>query len=73
MNLSIHPDRAALSARLDDIINENGLWPVLRALAARVLRRRLRRVPLALPDHLRRDIGLSPLPPGGFPSGPVRW
>lgn len=73
MNLLTHPHPAALTATLDDIIKAHGLWPVLRALVARLLRRRDRVPPLALSDHLRRDIGLATLPPPVFPPGPQRW
>ena len=44
---------------LDDLIARHGLAAVLRGLAAALLRRRRRRRDaIALPDHLRRDIGL---------------
>jgi hypothetical protein len=58
-----HFDRTALRGTLDDIIDTHGLWPVLRALVARPFRRRVPLPPLGLNDHLRRDIGLEPLPP----------
>jgi hypothetical protein len=57
--LDSHPLRAAL----DDIIEAHGRWRVLIALVARPLRRAKPLPPLGLNDHLRRDIGLDPLPP----------
>lgn len=62
-----HPsDRTALGSRLDEIIDLHGLMPVLRALVARPFRRSPP-PPLGLNAHLRRDIGLEPLPPWGDP------
>jgi hypothetical protein len=58
-----------LRAALDDIIETHGRWRVLLALLARPLRREAPLPPLCLNDHLRRDIGLEPLPP---PRDPLR-
>lgn len=66
-----HFDRLALRGRLDDIIDSHGLWPVLRALIARAFRRNAPLPPLRLNAHLRRDIGLEPLLPGGPPWDPL--
>lgn len=59
--------RPDLTAALQDIIDRHGAWRVLRAAFAAALRHR----PPARGDdagqlnaHLRRDIGLPPLPPG---------
>jgi hypothetical protein len=60
-------DPTALRGRLDDIIDHHGLVPVLRALVARSFRREARLPVLVLNDHLRRDIGLEPLPLWGDP------
>ena len=61
------PHPLPLRVALDDIINTHGRWRVLLALLARPLRRVPRQQPLGLNDHLRRDIGLGPLPPWGDP------
>ena len=55
----------ALRAALDDIIETHGRFRVLLALLVRPLRRAPQLPPLALNDHLRRDIGLEPLSPPG--------
>jgi hypothetical protein len=60
-----HPQ--PLRVALDDIIKTHGRWRVLLALLARSWRRVPRQPPLGLNDHLRRDIGLGPLPPWGDP------
>lgn len=54
-----------LAAALDGIIDEHGSWRVLRALLAAALKRRRLRVTASdmLNAHMRRDIGLDPLPP----------
>jgi hypothetical protein len=52
-----------LRAALDDIIDTHGRWRVLLALLLRPLQRAKRLPPMGLSDHLRRDIGLEPLPP----------
>ena len=59
----LHDDRLPLRAALDDIIEAHGRWRVLLALLLRPLRPRPPLPPLGLNDHLRRDIGLEPLPP----------
>ena len=48
------------SDELEALIYRYGRWKILRAL----FRREARHLPeaAALPDYLRRDIGLSPLP-----------
>lgn len=44
---------------LTRLIDRHGAWATLRALATVLARRRPRRIRAeALPDHLRRDIGL---------------
>lgn len=53
---------------LDQLMDRHGAWATLRALPLVLLRRRTRRLSAeALPDHLRRDIGLperdEPTPP----------
>lgn len=67
MTLATPFDHTALRGTLDDIIDHHGLFPVLRALVGRSFRSRQPVPPLALSDHLRRDIGLEPLPPWGEP------
>ncbi len=52
-----------LRAALDDIIATHGRWRVLLALFLRPARREPPLPPLGLNNHLRRDIGLEPLPP----------
>lgn len=63
MTLITHPEPLALRAALDEIIHTHGRWRVLLALVARPLRPAAPLAPLGLNDHLRRDIGLEPLPP----------
>ncbi len=65
----LHP--VPLRATLDEIIDTHGLVPVLRALVARPFRRRPPLPPLGLNAHLRRDIGLEPLEPGGSLRDPL--
>lgn len=67
MTPTTHFDRTALRVTLDGIIDTHGLLPVLRALVAHPFRRRAVVSPLGLNSHLRRDIGLEPLPPWGDP------
>lgn len=62
-------DRTALRVTLDELVGNHGLWPVLRALAARAFRRKERLLPLGLNAHLRRDVGLDAL---GLPDDPPR-
>lgn len=55
---------------LTDLVDRHGTRTVLRALAAVLIRRRRTRPgAIALPDHLRRDIGL---PERGQPPPPLR-
>ncbi len=58
----LQDERLRLQAALDGIIETHGRWRVLAALLWRSLRRERPVPPLALNDHLRRDIGLEPLP-----------
>lgn len=67
MTPTTHFDRTALHGTLDDIIALHGLFPVLRALAVRPFRRKEQLPPLGLNNHLRRDIGLEPMPLWGDP------
>jgi hypothetical protein len=67
MALAPEAEQSALRSTLDHIITTHGVWPVLRALAARLFRRAPLK-PLGLNDHLRRDLGLGPLPPWGDPT-----
>ncbi len=64
MNATPTTGRAALLPTLQDLIAEHGPWPTLLALL-RALRQRPAKPPPAamLSNHLRRDIGLSDLPP----------
>lgn len=59
---------------VERLVAEHGAWAVAAALAARLFRRRGPPPPRdlsALPDYLRRDIGLPALPPPGL-SLPLR-
>lgn len=67
MTPTTHFDRSALRSTLDDIIDSHGLLPVMRTLLTRPLRRKTPITPLGLNDHLRRDIGLEPMPTWGDP------
>jgi hypothetical protein len=61
MNLTSHHDKPVLRATLDEIIDMHGVWPVLKALVARSLRKgRPKFADLPLNNHMRRDIGLPP-------------
>jgi hypothetical protein len=65
MNLTTYPDKSVVRTALDEIIHAHGFWPVLKALAARGLRRKPMTLPeTTLSDHLRRDIGLPPVAAG---------
>ena len=66
MTPTLSSNRTTLGNRLDEIIDLHGLMPVLRALVARPFRRSPP-LPLDLSAHLRRDIGLEPMPPWGDP------
>lgn len=73
MNLISHHDRPVLGTALDEIIHTHGLWPVMKAVLMRSIRRKP--PPFAerdLSDHLRRDIGLAPLGGPGR-SSMARW
>lgn len=59
MTSVLQDERLPLRVALDDIIAAHGRWRVLLAL----LRPEPRLPRLVLNDHLRRDIGLDPLPP----------
>lgn len=50
---------------LDGLIREYGLWRVFVAVLAALIRRRPGRAPPLgdVPDRLRADVGLHPLPP----------
>jgi hypothetical protein len=54
-------DRTALRVSLDELVGNHGLWPVLRALVARLFRRRPLTLSPGLNVYLQRDIGLEPL------------
>jgi hypothetical protein len=59
----LHSEPAALRAALDEIIRAHGRRRVLLAHILRPARPARPPPPLGLNDHLRRDIGLDPLPP----------
>ncbi|HLQ18410.1 MAG TPA: hypothetical protein VK146_05470 [Tabrizicola sp.] len=63
MTPSLQNERLPLRTAIDEIIETHGRWRVLTALLLRSLRRDPPLRPLSLNDHLRRDIGLEPLPP----------
>lgn len=55
-------DKPVLRAALDEIIHTHGLWPVLRTVLVRAVRRHgpaMADPPIS--NHIRRDIGLQPL------------
>ena len=64
MNATLNTGRVALLPTLQDLIDEHGPWPTLLALL-KVLRQRPAKPPpgAMLSNHLRRDIGLTDLPP----------
>jgi hypothetical protein len=71
MNLTSHPGKPVPGATLDEIIDRHGVWPVLKALVARSLRKgQPRTIGQPLSNHLRRDIGLPPDPPDDRFAGP---
>ena len=73
MNLTTNADKLVVRSALDEIIYAHGLWPVLKALAARSLSREPTPLPYTrLSNHLRRDIGLPPVT-GDKPWSPARW
>lgn len=59
--VSLSPSRLDPPVPLEVVIAQHGPWRVLRAALAVLLRGDGRR-PLPMDDHLRRDIGLEPLP-----------
>lgn len=65
--LHLHDERSPRAA-IADLIDRHGLVAVAAALAAWLVRRRVRAprddepVPELMSNHLRRDIGLPPLP-----------
>ena len=64
MNASPNIGRAALLPAVQDLIAEHGPWPTLLALLTALRQRPAKPPPAALlSSHLRRDIGLSDLPP----------
>ena len=64
MNATPHSRRAALLPTLQELIDEHGPWPTLLALLKALRQRPAKPPPAALlSNHLRRDIGLSDLPP----------
>lgn len=63
MIVILQDERPTLRVALDDIIAAHGRWRVLLALLRWPVRRAASVPPLGLNDHLRRDIGLEPLPP----------
>jgi hypothetical protein len=64
MNAVMNEDQMPVSAALERLIARHGVMPVLKALSVRMVRRgeRARVQALPLSNHLRRDIGLDPLP-----------
>jgi hypothetical protein len=65
MNLTTYPDKSVVRTALDEIIHAHGLWPVLKALVVRSIRKEPMTLPeTMLSDHLRRDIGLPPVAAG---------
>ncbi|MES2436180.1 MAG: hypothetical protein V4586_20390 [Pseudomonadota bacterium] len=64
MNAAPNIGRAALLPAVEDLIAEHGSWPTLLALLKALRQRPAKPPPAALlSNHLRRDIGLSDLPP----------
>jgi hypothetical protein len=66
MNAILNEQNLRPADLLADLIERHGPWRVVAALAALLLRRAREPRPtrdIDLPDHLRRDIGLSDLPP----------
>ena len=61
----IHPKPLPRIA-VEEIVADHGLRPVVLALIALALRGKRGPAPRPpdLPDHLRRDVGLNPLPQG---------
>lgn len=64
MNATSNTGRVALLPALQDLIAEHGPLPTLLALLKALRQRPAKPPPAAmLSNHLRRDIGLSDLPP----------
>ena len=58
---------------MDQLLSTHGRLVVVRVLLAQLVQTRSRPepvLPVGLNDHLRRDIGLPPLPGGRTPQGP---
>ncbi len=63
MTTTSDDDQLTLTRSLEPVIRQHGALRVLGALLLRSLRRKPVRASLALNPHLRRDIGLLPVPP----------
>ncbi|WP_095590405.1 hypothetical protein [Actibacterium ureilyticum] len=64
MNIDLLDDEIPLSDTVERLIARYGARATLRAVIAVVLKPRARHMPPQdLSDHLRRDIGLPPVPP----------
>jgi hypothetical protein len=69
MNAVMNEDHLSVSVAMERLIARHGVMQVLKALSVRLIRRG-DRIPVFAPplsNHLRRDIGLDPLP------GDRRW
>lgn len=76
MNAILNEQSLRPADLLADLIERHGPWRVLAALAALLVRRAGARRPMHaddLPDHLRRDIGMSDLPPRRTDPTPLRY
>ena len=62
MNALVTIDEATPLVAMKVLVEQHGAWTVLRALAAVLMPKRRKVVPLEhLSAHMRRDIGLPPL------------
>ena len=66
MNVNLQLEESAPSVTIQMLIARYGVWRILGAVAAALMRREsraARRMSREMSAHLRRDIGLPPVPP----------
>ena len=65
MNANMHAEENLTPATIEMLIARPGVWRILRAVAAALVRRERKALMVfdhELPDYMRRDIGLMPEP-----------
>ena len=65
MNMQLHAEETLPSVTIEMLIARHGVWRILRAVAAALVRRERKARRLMsneMSEHLRRDVGLWPVP-----------